>query len=257
MAPLRNSERKTGVGFRFAGIVAAVAMQVGLLFGVGHGQATAGQVVLTWDMNTEPDLAGYKIYYGTASGVYGTPMDVGNVTTFTVTGLTDGQPYFFAATAYDIARNESGHSNEISRTPSGPLGINLVGNAVTIFDGASAPSPANFTDFGDRVITVGAVTRTFTIQNLGTGVLTLSGTPLVAVSGTNAADFSVTAQPAASVAAARSTTFSVTFDPSATGNRTATLTIASSDTTKNPYNFAILGRGLASHAAPKNLRIVP
>ena len=199
--------------------------------------------MLAWDANTEPDLSGYKLYYGTASGTYGTPINVGNVTTYTVTGLTDGQTYYFAVTAYDSVGNESGYSNEVAYIVPGMAEINLVGNAVSIVDGDTTPSTADFTDFGSADIAGGTVTHTFTIQNTGTGALTLSGTPLVAISGANAADFTVTVQPAASVAAAGSTTFSVTFDPSAAGTRTATLTIANNDANENPYNFAIQGTG--------------
>ena len=203
----------------------------------------AGQVILAWDANTEPDVTGYKVYSGTTSGTYGAPIDVGNVLTYTVSGLTDGQTYFFAVTAYDSFGNESGYSNEVTYTVPGVAEINLVGNAVSIADGDATPSTADFTDFGSADITGGTVTRTFTIQNTGTGALTLSGTPLVAISGTNAADFTVTAQPAASVAAAGSTTFQVSFDPSAAGTRVATITIANNDANENPYDFAIQGTG--------------
>jgi hypothetical protein len=58
------------------------------------------------------DLAGYKVYYGTASGVYGTPTDAGNVITYTLTGLTKGQTYYVAVTAYDTSNNESVKSTE-------------------------------------------------------------------------------------------------------------------------------------------------
>jgi hypothetical protein len=58
------------------------------------------------------DLAGYKIYYGTTSGTYTTSIDVGNVTNYTLTGLTPGLTYYIAVTAYDKARDESGYSNE-------------------------------------------------------------------------------------------------------------------------------------------------
>lgn len=78
----------------------------------------ATSVNLAWDANTEPDLAGYKIYYGTASGVYGTPIDVGNVTAYTLTGLTEGVTYYLAATAYDDEEppNESDFSQELTHT---------------------------------------------------------------------------------------------------------------------------------------------
>jgi hypothetical protein len=72
------------------------------------------QVVLAWDPNTEPTLAGYKVYVGTASGVYSTPINVGNVTTYTVLNLAPGSVYFFVVTAFDVNGFESGWSNEVS-----------------------------------------------------------------------------------------------------------------------------------------------
>jgi hypothetical protein len=75
---------------------------------------SAAQINLAWDPNTESDLAGYRVYYGIASGTYGTPADVGNVTAYTLNGLTPGVTYYIAVTAYDTAANESGYSNEVS-----------------------------------------------------------------------------------------------------------------------------------------------
>ncbi len=71
------------------------------------------QVTLTWDPNTEPDLAGYDIYYGTASGNYQWKTDVGNATTYTQSGLNIGATYYFAATAYNTQGLSSGFSNEV------------------------------------------------------------------------------------------------------------------------------------------------
>jgi hypothetical protein len=76
-------------------------------------QPTA-QVILGWNTNPEPDLAGYKVYVGTASGIYSSPLDVGNITSFTVTGLTPGTAYYFAVSAYDLNGYESSWSNEVS-----------------------------------------------------------------------------------------------------------------------------------------------
>ena len=73
------------------------------------------KATLAWDPNTESNLAGYKVYVGTASQVYGTPVDVGLVTTFEVINLTKGQTYYFAVTAYNSA-GESGDSNEVSKS---------------------------------------------------------------------------------------------------------------------------------------------
>lgn len=74
----------------------------------------AAQVTLAWDSNTESDLAGYRIYYGNASRNYTMFIDVGKVNTYTVTGLTDGNIYYFAATAYSTSNVESAYSVEVN-----------------------------------------------------------------------------------------------------------------------------------------------
>lgn len=76
----------------------------------------AAQVTLEWDPNTEPDLAGYKIYYGTSSENYDMSVDVGNWTSCTIAGFVEGVNYYFAATAYDAYGNESDFSDEVSTT---------------------------------------------------------------------------------------------------------------------------------------------
>jgi hypothetical protein len=76
----------------------------------------AAEVALEWEPNTEPELAGYMVYRGTSSGNYTSSIDVGNTTTCTISGLDEGKTYYFAATAYDADKNESGYSNEISYT---------------------------------------------------------------------------------------------------------------------------------------------
>jgi hypothetical protein len=77
--------------------------------------AFAANVNLAWDPKTDSGLAGYKVYYGTSSRSYGTSINVGNVTTYTVTGLNSGT-YYFAVTAYYTSGSETGHSNEVSTT---------------------------------------------------------------------------------------------------------------------------------------------
>jgi hypothetical protein len=84
--------------------------------------ALAAQIRLAWDPNTESDLAGYKIYYGTSSRTYTNSIDVENVTTYTLSGLIPGQTYYIAVTAYDTSYNESGYSNEVSGPPTTPTG---------------------------------------------------------------------------------------------------------------------------------------
>ncbi|MBP1746321.1 MAG: Flagellar hook-length control protein FliK [Deltaproteobacteria bacterium] len=77
-------------------------------------EGRCAQVTLAWDKNSESNIAGYRIYYGTGSRSYNWFIDVGNATTYTITGLADGSTYYFAATAYDKSKKESKHSSEIS-----------------------------------------------------------------------------------------------------------------------------------------------
>jgi len=79
-----------------------------------YQSALAAQIKLAWDANTESDLAGYKVYYGTSSKSYAGSVDVGNVTAFNLTGLTEGQTYYIAATAYNTSGSQSGYSSEVS-----------------------------------------------------------------------------------------------------------------------------------------------
>jgi hypothetical protein len=78
-------------------------------------QAIAADVTLSWDPSTSPGIAGYKIYYGRSSRTYGTPITIGNQTTYIVTGLTDGI-WYFSVTAISVKGNESGFSNEVFKT---------------------------------------------------------------------------------------------------------------------------------------------
>jgi fibronectin type 3 domain-containing protein len=63
-------------------------------------------------------VAGYRVYYGTASGSYsqakGSGLYVTN-TTYTVPSLTSGSTYYFAVTAVDASGNESAYSTEATK----------------------------------------------------------------------------------------------------------------------------------------------
>jgi len=73
---------------------------------------------VSWNANTEADLAGYRIYVGTKSGSYGVvgPFEVTNGTSFTVPNLPLGATYFFAVSAFDKSGNESAKSAEVSKS---------------------------------------------------------------------------------------------------------------------------------------------
>jgi len=106
----------------------------------GQSSCFASTVVLQWDPNTDADLAGYKVYYqadsstppftgkATNEGAKGgdSPINVGNITTATISGLDPTQPYYFAVTAYNTSGVESAYSNivyvPVLLSPSGPSG---------------------------------------------------------------------------------------------------------------------------------------
>lgn len=58
---------------------------------------------LSWDLNTEADISGYKIYNG-GSFLMSLPKDQH---TFNVTGLANGTAYTFSVVAYDLSGNVS------------------------------------------------------------------------------------------------------------------------------------------------------
>jgi chitinase len=100
------------------------------LFLIFQTSSYAANVTLQWDANTEPDLAGYKVYYDTD---YGTPYSGTEATEgaspisvpigylsdpdnpeFTFINLDESNVYYFVVTAFDDEGLESDYSNEVS-----------------------------------------------------------------------------------------------------------------------------------------------
>jgi len=70
-------------------------------------------ITLAWDHNSEPDLAGYKLYIGKSSRNYAPPIDLGLTTQYTIRNLIAGTTYYFTLTAYNQKGLESSFSNEV------------------------------------------------------------------------------------------------------------------------------------------------
>jgi hypothetical protein len=100
----------------------------GLLFFVLSSMAAAAPVTVAWDAVTSPEVAGYKVYYGTASQNYNSSVDVGNTTTAAISGLDQSEVYYLAVTAYDVNGDESDFSNEVMYDPT-QIGIAFAVNA--------------------------------------------------------------------------------------------------------------------------------
>lgn len=106
-----QGENKTTITVASGGIVKTVTITLT----VSDPSAT-----LTWKANSETDLAGYKVYRSTIRGKYEPQNAIvllqKNVTTYQVTDLQPRTTYFFVVTAFDMAGNESGYSNEVSKS---------------------------------------------------------------------------------------------------------------------------------------------
>jgi hypothetical protein len=100
---------------RMRGISPASVLVFWICFLAPSLSGFAADITLAWDASNGVGLSGYKVYIGTGPGTYGSSIDVGNVTTYTVTGLGSGT-YYFAVTAYDTSRLETGFSNEVFAT---------------------------------------------------------------------------------------------------------------------------------------------
>jgi hypothetical protein len=73
-------------------------------------------ITISWNANSDENLNGYRVHYGTQSRDYEYIQDVGNITRYVISDLEEGETYYFAATAYDLYGNESDYSQEVSYT---------------------------------------------------------------------------------------------------------------------------------------------
>ena len=131
----------------------------------------------------------------------------------------------------------------------------LVSNAapeINIKQGLTSYATAGTFGFGSQVSGTNSSATTFTIENTGTATLNLTGSPIVAISGTNASEFSINqSSTSATVTAAGTTTFTITFSPTSQGSKTAAISIANDDATggENPYVINLTGTGTVSAAS--------
>lgn len=97
--------------------------------------ASATSISFAWNPNPEFNIAGYKIYYGSASRSYSSVVDVGNRTTFTVTNLPVGR-FYFALTAYSSVGVESDLSSEVIASTTG---FRYVTNSIQVATSLNGP----------------------------------------------------------------------------------------------------------------------
>lgn len=242
-----------------AGPVTANMVIQGLGFSDLHGVSYTGQPVANLSIQPVGGWTGGVSFYGFDLGVWQTPplqrdvdyeiwngdfsaklasgtVNVGairatiNVALFSPNGF-NVQFESEGVVAFDNYRLEGNDS----AAPK-PF-IVLSGNGVGIADGDITPELADHTDFGS-----GAGTRTYTLTNSGPQTLNLTGVAPDFVTLSGSPDFSITSQPSTPVAPNGGTTsFSIAFNPSSTGVKTATVSIASDDTSRTPFTFSVSG----------------
>ena len=182
---------------------------------------SGSDVVLNWSANGESDVAGYKLYYGDPTGYsYATVIDLGNVTTYTITDGDIATEY--AITAYDssldgtddmVDGNESWYSvsNQVNVTlSSSATSISEPTNSTTLTATLDNPSSAdivvnltysgaatNGTDYSGAAsitISAGSLTGTTAITAIDDTDVELTETIIIDISKVSGASESGTQQ---------------------------------------------------------------
>ena len=121
--------------------------------------SAAQSVTVMWDANPEPDVIGYRLFYGGESGVYTNQVDVPGPMAV-VNNLSEGETYYFAAIAYNSNGFESQLSTEISYTPGAQTsGLANVSTRARVAGGENVL-------IGGFIIT-GDIPRTVVLRGLG------------------------------------------------------------------------------------------
>ena len=170
---------------------------------------------------------------------------------FSVSMNTDGSRAFIGAIYSNGLDSFVGHVR-VYELQNLPPEISIRGNGTEIASGSTTFSTTNNTDFGSIDTTgTASISKTFYVLNTDSGSLSLTGNPIVSLSGTGVANFSVTTQPSSTIAVGDSSAFVISFDPGALGASSATVSIANNDADENPYTFDIQGTGDLPSLLPK------
>ena len=150
--------KRTAASLRIAYFALLFMTMTAATLHLGTSTAHAAQASLSWTApttNTDgtpiTNLSGYQLYTGTVSGSYSQNINVGNVTSYSLSNLNDATTYYFAVTANDAAGDVSGYSNQATyTTPAVPPASALY--TLT----ATAGSGGSITPSGSMVVSQGA-----------------------------------------------------------------------------------------------------
>jgi hypothetical protein len=123
------------------GTLCGIAIILGCLNSTSRANST---INLAWNPSVDPNIAGYRVYSGTASGVYTQETDVGNVTYASIGNLASGENYFFVVTAYDTSDVESIPSAEVSAPTPGVILATGSSSATIAWNASEDPNIATY-----------------------------------------------------------------------------------------------------------------
>ena len=214
---------------------------------------TTWGATLTWNADSAPDLAGYRIYQcsqlpcSLASGKASSLATLGMVTTFNIGTPTVTQYYF--VTAYDFSNNESGGSNLVTFTPAGsppPVVLPAIEVSPTSLTFAATQGSANPATQTVSISNTGGGTLSWTASNnaawltlsqtsgTGNGAVTLSVTTGTLAAGSYSGTVIMNAAGASSVTVPVTFTVATVPVPPAIGASPTSLSFAATQGGANP-----------------------
>lgn len=235
-----NNRSETGLSVWLSKLSRACHLATAVGSSVVLWSTVSPAATLTWNANTESDLAGYRVYQCTqlpcsrASGTASLLANLGTVTSLDIGTPTTVRHY--VVTAYDFNNNESSESNVATYTPpSAPpsppvIGVSPASLSFTVVQGSGNPSP-----------------QTLSVSNTGGGTLTWS-------SSDNASWLTHTPQ---SGTGNGTITVSVATDSLAAGIYTATLTLTATGagSVSVPVTVTVSAPTVARPPRPLNLQL--
>lgn len=201
------------------------------LAGLAHAAGISGSVTVAWNANTETNLSGYRVVYGTSSTKLDQSVVVGSVTAAVLDGLETGMTYYCAVQAFNTSSLYGDPSPAISFV------VPEIEQAViAVQQGSTGNALSN----GGRLdISTGEGTENLVIRNVGNAGL--AGLRIT-VGGADAAEFVSSPLTANVLAAGESTPVYIQFRPTSTGPKTATLHISGDGVAS--FDIILSGEGL-------------
>lgn len=81
-----------------------------------HASLAPSSIELTWNQNTEPDLAGYRVYRSVGGGAFERIAEVSQIPSYSDHAVEAGKTYRYAVAGFDQSGNESQRSAAIEVT---------------------------------------------------------------------------------------------------------------------------------------------